>query len=478
MKKLFSVIVVLLLVLVGCGTSSSKSDIVDLNWYMIGTPQTDTQMVMDELNIYLNEKIGVNLNMTYFDWGEYDDKMQVKINSGEEFDIAFTADWALTNYAKYAKQGMWLPLNEYFDNELKDTHAAVDQNFWEGVTIDDKIYGIPTQKEIAWEYYSVFDKEITDKYKLDWESVTSLEDAIPLLQKVKENEPDYIPVNIDANWQPQSQLPLDCLGALNNIVCLDYEKEGAVYESAYSDARTIDLVKTQNKLFTSGLALSENVNDVVDLSNNKWYFGHIAAFPLAEQTLEQTYLKELYLKQQRKPFIATSSTQGAVNVISATSKNPDKAAELLNLVNTDPYVRNMIAYGIEGTHYERDANKQINRLALGLSNYNTPAFAQGNFFALDLLVGEDANKWDVFKESNDNAFPSPALGFIPDLTAYDAELANIKNTWEKYKTKVALGYTETLDADLTAFEEELDAVGLQKVIDGINVQYKEWQATK
>ena len=50
----------------GCGkkaeTNENGDEVVELTWYQVGDAQKDAQMVIDEVNKYTSEKIGVKLN--------------------------------------------------------------------------------------------------------------------------------------------------------------------------------------------------------------------------------------------------------------------------------------------------------------------------------------------------------------------------------------------------------------------------------
>ena len=53
--------------LTGCGdkaeTNKNGEEIVELTWYQVGDAQADDNMVFDEVNKYLADKIGVKLNV-------------------------------------------------------------------------------------------------------------------------------------------------------------------------------------------------------------------------------------------------------------------------------------------------------------------------------------------------------------------------------------------------------------------------------
>lgn len=72
----------------GCGekaeTNESGQEVVELTWYQVGDAQKDAQLVLDEVNKYTTEKIGVKLNIINVGWGDYNQKMQVVINTGDK----------------------------------------------------------------------------------------------------------------------------------------------------------------------------------------------------------------------------------------------------------------------------------------------------------------------------------------------------------------------------------------------------------
>ena len=122
LKKLFSTAVAASLcvtgVLTGCGSndvsagstststgdSTKKEKPVNLIWYQIGGTQKDMGMVLEEVNNYLLEKINATVEIKQVDWGDYNQKMSVIINSGEEYDLAFTSAWA-NDYLSNAQKG-------------------------------------------------------------------------------------------------------------------------------------------------------------------------------------------------------------------------------------------------------------------------------------------------------------------------------------------------------------------------------------
>ena len=81
--------------LAGCGkkkaeTNANGEEIVELTWWQIGDAQKDQDKVLEKVNEYIGDKIGVKLKISTAGWGDYDQKMQVVINTGDDWDMCFT----------------------------------------------------------------------------------------------------------------------------------------------------------------------------------------------------------------------------------------------------------------------------------------------------------------------------------------------------------------------------------------------------
>lgn len=86
--------------LAGCGSSNgssssskgdAKDEVVTLKWIQVGNGMPkDYDEWLEQINPYLEEKIGVNVDMEIVPWGDWDNRRSVITNSGEYFDILFT----------------------------------------------------------------------------------------------------------------------------------------------------------------------------------------------------------------------------------------------------------------------------------------------------------------------------------------------------------------------------------------------------
>ncbi len=123
--------------------NGSENQPYEIKWYTLGTPQKDTEKVFEEVNKYTKEKINATVKMTQIDWGDWDQKSQVMINSGEEFDIIFTFG---NNYVQNAQKGAFLAIDDLLEKEGKALKDLINPVLLEGNMVEGKLYGIPANK--------------------------------------------------------------------------------------------------------------------------------------------------------------------------------------------------------------------------------------------------------------------------------------------------------------------------------------------
>ncbi len=500
MKKLLATILVVSLVgmmFVGCGkneenTSTTgnttedkttenkdekKEDPVELIWYTIGTPQQDMGMVNEKLNEYLLEKINATVKMTVFDWGEYDQKMQVKIASGEPFDLMFTCSWA-NDYTTNVARGALLPLNDLVDEYAPEIRNILNPLFLEGAAINGEIYGLPTNKELGWQSMWIFNKDLVDKYDMDLSSVKTLESLEPFLQIIKENEPDIIPLALDKDGA--AYVPLDG-GILGDASPFAMQFDGDKILNKFTTDEYKENVATMYRYGQLGYMHPDRaINLVRDQKETGKYFVSKAHYqPYAEIVWQNNVFAATPIEiiPVHEPYANNASTRGAMQGISVTSQHPEKTMEFINLLYTDEYVINLIDHGIEGVHYNKLSDTIIARTEQGNNSYNFPSFSVGNLFNTYSYEGTPDDKWEKFEEFNAACSEAPTLGFTPDFEPYKMQLAAISNVNEEYESSISLGVVDP-DIYIPQVIEKLEAAGMNEVIEGIQAQYDEWVKLK
>ena len=453
----------------GCSNTatSKESDVVTLKWYTIGAEPKDLQLVEDEANKYLEEKIGVNIDMNFIDYGEYSQKLGVIINSGEAYDLAFTCSWA-GDYLGNARKGAFLDLTSYLDTTGSEMKEAIDQRFWDGAEVDGGIYAVPNQKEISTAPMWVFTKEYVDKYNIPYTEIHSLEDLEPWLKLIKENEPGVTPLYITKGFSAPQYFE-----QLVDPIGIEYEDENLVVKNMFETDKMKSTLETLRKYYQAGYINADSATAQDDKSLKRFVTKGDGQ-PYAEVLWSKDLKYDVVASQITDSYITNASTTGSMIAVSKNSKNPDKAVEFLNLLNTDEYIRNLLNYGIEGTHYESVNDKQI-KLTDKASDYSVGYYTLGNLFITKVLDNEPETKWDEFKEFNNAAKKSPVLGFKFDTSKVTNEIAAINNVLEEFKATL---YSGSVDVNeyLDKLNKKLKDQGIDRVIEEMQTQLDAWLA--
>lgn len=452
---------------------ASKED-VTLLWYTEGDQPDDLQLVLDQVNPILKEKIGATIDIRFVSNADYDEKMTSVINSGEEFDICFTCDWA-NSYAINARKGAFIDLKPYLDGDNKALKEAVDSRFWDGATIDGKIYGVPTNKELPYAPVWAFTKELVDKYQLDLDSVTDLASLEPLLKVIKENEPEIIPLPLRASDIPSIIDHYDIPAAREIPAYIRYDDESRKVVNPFEQEDVLNNLHVIRDYFEKGYINQDAATNKQKLKNRLIYCGWYC--PGAEQIWGNQAGYEIVCVPRYENYYSTTSCIGSLQAVSAGSKHPAEAVKFLELLNTDSEIKNLLTYGIEGKHYEKTGENSI-KLLEDSGRYTTDYYTLGNEMIMYTVDPQAKDLWEQFKTFNDSAKPSVMVGFSFNNEAVKTEYASVMNVTAQYLPQLFTGSAADVDGTVAEMNQKLYEAGLQKIIDEMQSQVDAWTAAK
>lgn len=482
LKKVINVLFILLLAtsLIACGRKEEKQDTpanqnelvgdatdttdelesVKLTLYFPGSSsgQVDETMVEEEINKYLKDKINASVDIVQLDWAGWEQKPNLMISAGEEFDIIFTASWGGTVFGSNVARGAFLPLDDLIDKYGTELKNTLPEAVLDSARVDGSIYAVPTYKEMASNFGLLFDKALLDKYDFDISSITNIADIEPWLKIIKENEPDVIPFYSDGTRSPYS-------------ATFDYESVGdGDIPGAYVNGKIVNQYLLPESIAMFDLAykwmeLGYINKDAMQTPQYENYFCTSEQLkPGKDAEVSIAMNKEMVQLDLTKPQIRSGNLQGSMLAISRTSKNPERAMMLLNLMNTDQYLNNLMNFGIEGVHYTKSSDNIISRTDQ-TDNYSLGAnWMFQNQFLNYLWDNEDPQKWEKFLEYNETADASKLLGFVFDPTPVSDAIASVKNTWEQYKRAFNTGSLK-FDDYKDEFIKAMDTAGLNIVME-------------
>lgn len=476
--------------LAGCGkaseTNTSGQEVVELTWYQVGDAQKDAPVVLEKVNEYTIEKIGVKLNIVNVGWGDYNQKMQVIINTGDKWDLCFTCSWA-NDYLQNVQKGAFLELDGILETQGKEMYDKIDSRFWEAARVGGKIYGVPSEKEIGSCPMWVFTKEYVDKYDIPYQDIHTLEDLEPWLALIQENEPDVVPMYLTRDYTAPTYMD-----KIQDPIGIEYEDSSLTVKNVFETERMQQTLATMRKYYLAGY-INKDAATAYDDKAIKRFVAKGDGQPYAELIWGKDLGYEVVASEIMETRVTNASARGAMTAVNKNSENPEKAVELLNLINTDEYLRNLLNYGIEGTHYEYVEvpademaaaegkayiyDKKIKLNEETKKDYSVPYWVQGGLFNTYVLDNEPVDKWNTFKEFNDASEEAPSFGFDFNLDPVSTQVAGFRNVLDEFGKSL---YTGSVDPEeyLPQLQKKLEATGVQEVVDEMQRQIDEWQKTK
>jgi len=446
-----------------------------------GTPQTDEKKVEEALNKLLTEKINATIDLMPIDWGAWDDKINLMIASHEEVDIIFTAQW--NGHANNVSKGAFLELGDLIDQYGKGIVDSLDPAFLEGAKINGKNYGIPTNKELAAAGGIVYRKDVTDELGIDMSNVKTPQDLDAVYAVVKAKRPDLTPLYTTAGvFNSHFFANYDFLGDSTIPGAILKDEAGTTVTSIEKIERYKQYLNLTRDYFKKGYINADAATTQVS-SGDAWKAGTVFSTvePMkpgkdAEIASASGLTGKLAQIIMTEKTVATSETAGSMLGISSTSKDPARAMMLINLLHTDKEINNLLNFGIEGEHYTR--NGEIITATDSTANYNPgSAWMFGNQFLNYVWDTEDPDKWAKFKEFNQNAKVSPALGFVFNSEPVKAEVGALANVIRQYQRALETGSVD-VDKILAEYEAKLKDAGVDKVIAEKQKQFDEFLASK
>ncbi|MFC4810158.1 ABC transporter substrate-binding protein [Paenibacillus sp. GCM10023250] len=443
------------------GTNANKpasSDIPTLVWWTIGGQlPANFDKALDAMNAYTAEKIGVKIDIKVASWGDWDTKINTVVNTGEPFDIMFTNN---SKYSQQVNMGAFADLTDLVQKETPDLYNLIPQKVWDGTKIGGKIYSVPTYKDSSLTQYWVFDDKYVQKYGIDTANIKTLQDLDKPFHDMKAGEgKSFYPLPMTQGGFNGFFNSYDDLTLGLPPIGVKADDASRKVVSVLEQPDVMDGLKLLHKWYQDGI-VNPDAPTKTEADKGPAFFA-AQAFPGAETTWQINEGVEKYdMFQNFGPIYTTSTIQGSLNAISATSKYKSEALKYLQLVNTDPKLRNMLAFGEPGVDYKNvDGEKVVERTT---DTWPLAAYTQGTFFDLAVTKGAPVDQWDQVKKLNEQATSSSTLGFALDISNLGTEVANTKAVWDKYKYELLTGASDP-EKVIPKIVSELKAAGMDTI---------------
>jgi putative aldouronate transport system substrate-binding protein len=324
---------------------------------------------------------------------------------------------------------------------------------------------VPAYKDSSGTLFAFIDEKYVRKYDID-PAKNSLADLERAFYTMKAGEgPDFFPLVIDVS--PASPFPLnlveyDNLGigvGFGDIIGVRVDDANRRVVSVFEEPEMRKRFRMFRRWYEDGIISPVNPGTAQIMRGMPLVYD--LAWPSKAQVLEAQREVERYIAiQLNTPVITTGMIRGSLLCLSANSKRQADALRLIELVNTDHKFRDMLAYGIEGKHFEYVSYNVVRRLTDAYPAYE---WAQGTFFNLSTADNQPPDTWDEVRKQNEAAIPSVLLGFAMDISGLRDEFERCLPIYNRYAEEIKIGAVDP-DTAIPRFMAELRAAGFDRII--------------
>jgi putative aldouronate transport system substrate-binding protein len=451
---------------------------------MASAGKEGSKEVVDAINVYLQEKLNVKINLTFISYGNYVQQTNLLLSAGQGVDIL---PIYMIPLFTVANNGQVIPLDDLMAKYGQGILDQMGKTYVDCGRIDGVLYGLPTARDLAAAYGFEMRKDICDKYGIDYANITTLDQLHDALAIVHKNEPNMVGV-VPSNGELVRNWGWDPLGDMVTPlgVLMDSGRSWEVVNLFETDFYK-EFVTTMRKWYQEGLIMQDGISNSesvgVMMGAGRAFGGFMNLKPYFEVQETTNYGTEIVVSTIVPPFAVTSYVIMNAWAISSSSKHPEAAMKLLNMMYTDPTLMNLMIYGLEGPHYVKVGNASNGQSMIAYpqgvtsttSTYRpSGGWLWGNQFVGHVWEGNPPDYWDVTRDFNATAAKSFAFGFSWDSSDVKNQLTACTNVMGKYHKALMCGELDPATT-LPRFNQELKAAGMDDIIKDKQAKLDAWR---
>lgn len=506
-KKMGSValsMVLLSTLMVGCGSansnggannsetsSSSELKPVELKMYLIGDKPADFDTVYGKVNEIMKEKINATLKVSFLSWSDMTTKYQLLFQSGEDFDLIFTAaGWGY--YSQVATKSGFAELTEDMLKEYApNVYANEPEEAWKQATINGKVYMVPNDRqELGTNVFGVRG-DLMKKY--GFESITDYNQLEAFMTAVAEGEKDS-GVKVIANGGGQNlqwpyMIEKNAFSTINGAPTpsIGYDVNDTT-GNVFAFVDTPEYMEYAKKMkefadkgFWAADSISSSASRDEDFVAGKtalmvWNLGTVAVKTEDMNKANPEFNAQLLDLSKGVNRVAQPYINGGLG-INANSKNKERSLMAIDLLRYDEEINELTWLGVEGTHWESTGDKLYAPLEA------TDKFPAGNVCPWGWYSQEyartDSTLPEVVQDTLDdwtenNLVENPLAAFNFDDTNVKNEMAAVGNVITQYGVPLDLGMVADVEAGVKEYREKLTQAGFDKILEECKSQVAEF----
>lgn len=454
-------------------------------WYgTIPSGVTDVEEALNEITI---EKIHTRVYLKPVPAATFSQQLSLSLAGNEDVDLVLIPE----DFLEFKMQNQLLDMTELIQLRGQGILDAVGP-FIDGTKQDDRIYGVTVMSGKATSPHFLLRHDWLEETGVDIGQIVPVNDILYMDKNLQVIEDIFEKVK---EKHPQAQILVSTLGVLHLEYLITYDTMGdelGVIINGDND-KIVNLYDTEEfrkivllaqRWYSKGYLMQDAAMNTASSGTILLAGNSFADLVITQQGVEAQYKQttgfDFTAIQMACPLLYTGQNLQVVNALPVTCNNPEAAIDFLNLLYTDKEVVNLMAYGVEGKHYQFMPNGTVD-YPEGITAQSSAypciqTWSFGNSLLDYVKVGNIPNLYELQAENNNTAKRSVAFGFLYDNTSVRSEVLACLKVVKEYKDGLLTG---ALDIEkLDEFNERLEEAGINKIIEEKQRQFDLWKAAQ
>lgn len=492
-----------LLALALAGTAGiARAQETKLTGYLLGAAPAGMGDVVAAVNQKLKTDLNASVEINYIGWSELNSKYPLVLAAGEGVDWIYTADWC--QYAQQAARGAFKEITlDMVQKYMPKHYAAVPKHAWDQVKVNGKIFMIPTSTPDRKVPIFLVRGDLRKKFGLP--PIKKFSEVEAYLAAVKKNEPNLIPMNLDNGYdlgQPFGALMNELVPAYTPVQ-ISNNANGSPFLGEYEDpkrpvhsildepyAGAFKKAATTMKAWYDKGYINKNPFANTVLSRDSFAQGKSAVAFANSQNVQETLAKaaQAGFEVEIVPVLSRTGTYPAdpftnnAVAVAASSKNPEKTLQFLDLIMEDPAYDYLVYFGVEGKNYVIQDGKVALPPGVAADKNTYPPDAAGFWFTNKDIFKPLATwspEYVALRSSvKSMLFNSTFTGYTFSPDKVKTEVANLAQGWTQYANPMYVGAVPNVNDSFSKLSQKLKAAKIEKVTEEIRRQVSEFAAAQ
>jgi putative aldouronate transport system substrate-binding protein len=468
----------------GSTTPSGKTVV---RWLVPGGPITDLDRVQGAVNRKLAaDGLNIELNLERVDWEIWEQRTNLMISTKEEFDLIHVMQGSI-NFDVYAARGATAPIDEamlaqYGPLLLKN----IPKEEWDSARYREKIYTIPdiwVNMATEASYHAGYRVDQFKKYniKVPTNQDEFITNSVALQRAIFNDigERYYWLFTVDRPMAPvynSQEDPGWPFVADAGLGVIKINKDGSMESLLESD-----IVKRgsnfMRRAFEAGLIMPDLLSIPRDtymtsyVEQGRGIYAAGGYWEALDQRIPGAQVEILPMLFPKEMVLSSFLNS---NAISATSKHPEAAIQLMNWIQVKENGQ-LLAYGELGTDWSKSSKGE---------QYYVPTRTDGNGYSFDMWEFLPY-QFRLYTENTPAFMLNPPLvekvhyavnnGFLFDTAPVLSEFTNLSARYAELVQPLFLGLIP-YETNIDRIMRELRSIGLDRYIAEYERQFRAWQA--